>query len=237
MSSIRLKTWNTAAAAEKKHPVENLERQPPVKRGRTATYPAFIHAPMIYQYIDEQHNAARADQIISEMIARMANGQGGSDDTTSVLFLMGYGYRAEALDDCIYKLSPLTRSCLDHIWSPKAWYCINKRCRKCMKPAVTGDCVECVIPILAGLSTSEWLKTKCKVCHQEKSRNSLLCGRGGCFLKYVMVTKPPIIPIIGWVNNCKCVAGTIRIGWANTIPSDYRPARGQEEKSIEIQTL
>ena len=186
-----------------------------------AVYPSFVSAPLIYQQIDNPYNAKESDELIKQMLRAVEQGaaaghSGINVKTENILCLIAYSGSAFSLSRCIYKLPPATRACLNSIWLNKKWNCINKRCGQCLKPNTLGDCTLCVIPILHDLSADEWLKRKCKVCHKNKPfNNALLCGSGECMLKFIMVTKPVAIPLVGWLRNKRCVVGTIAIQWTN----------------------
>ena len=198
---------------------EEDEEKPTKYKPTKSAHPTFVNAPLIYQHIDNPHNAKRSDQLLHEMIELAPEGRGGDMNTEEPLCLISYSGTAWELSECIYRLAPITRACLDSVWLAKKWNCINKRCRKCLKPNAYGDCVSCVIPILHNLSTTEWLKYRCKVCHKKKTfYNALLCGSGECMMKFIMLTKPTLIPLLGWVKNERCVAATITICWTNYDP-------------------
>ena len=221
--------WKRQKKAE-----ENEEKIVKPKPPKTS-HPAFVNAPLIYQHIDSPYNAKRSDQLLHEMIERASEGRGGEMNTIEPLFLCSYSGTAWELSECIYRLAPVTRACIDSVWLAKKWNCINKRCRKCFKPVAEGDCQECVIPILTNLTTDEWLKERCKVCQKKKQfHNSLLCGGGECMMKFVMITKPTLIPLIGWVNNERCVAATITICWTNYDPLQSGFATKEKTATCEV---
>ena len=212
----------------RKQAIENDDTEPKEPRSLTS-HPAVVKAPMIYEHIDDPHNAERSDRMLEQAIVELAVGT-SKKTTDYAMFNRIYrlGMRSSILHiRAKYPYKSVPRSSVPRSSVGEQEMELHQQALQDM-PTAQGDCIECVIPILYGFIINEWLIKCCKVCHGKKPyRNAFLCGSGRCMLKFIMATKPTNIPVVGWVSKLKLVAATITINWIN-----YDSACAQKKSNI-----